>query len=275
MGRRPDPCGKPVSVVFSAVWYSGPTGIGTVMSAIRRCPDHGFFDTSENEDGREEGNREHCPVCGASGEPVLASEKRTRLSKFLSGALRHFPGDAGLALDERGWAAYEDVLDAVSERYRFTDRETLDALLATDPKGRFEREEDSDSAGERIRAAYGHSVDVALEESPNEADGTGSIPDRLYHGTAPRNREAIVAEGLAPMGRREVHLSGSPERAREVGARHASAPIVFAVDRAALIAGGHSVTERGRGVYTTDRVPPEYLTEYAGGERRENRDETE
>jgi putative RNA 2'-phosphotransferase len=243
------------------------------MSAIRRCPEHGVFDASE--DSGDEAETNGCPDCGASGTVVLDGENRTRLSKFLSGVLRHFPEDAGIVLDERGWAEYGALIDTVTERYPWADREAVEAVIATDPKGRFEREEDSDSAGERIRAAYGHSVDVALEESPNEADGTGSIPDRLYHGTAPRNREAIVAEGLAPMGRREVHLSGSPERAREVGARHASAPIVFAVDRAALIAGGHSVTERGRGVYTTDRVPPEYLTEYAGGERRENRDETE
>ena len=138
-----------------------------------------------------------------------------------------------------------------------------------DPKGRFERERASGGEGrnenengrenERIRAAYGHSVDVALGDSEDET--ARSIPDRLYHGTAPRNRDAIAGEGLVPMGRREVHLSGSLEAAREVGARHAADPIVFAVDAHELIESGHRVTKRGRGIYATDRVPPEFLAE--------------
>jgi putative RNA 2'-phosphotransferase len=247
------------------VWYSEPAAIGKVMSAIRRCPEHGAF---ESEEGRGVENQERCPVYGASGELVLAGEKRTQLSKFLSGALRHFPRDIALALDEHGWTEYESILNAATERYPWADREAGNVVIATDPKGRFEcKEGDDDVAGERIRAAYGHSVDVALEEGEDdEADGTNSIPDRLYHGTAPDSCEAIAAEGLAPMDRQEVHLSETPAEAREVGARHASDPIVFAVDTDELIASGHSVTERGRGVYTTDRVPPDYLTEYGGGE---------
>ena len=251
------------------------------MSAIRRCPDHGVFDAGEREDAREERNEECCPVCGASGAVVLDGENRTRLSKFLSGALRHFPEDARLALDERGWAEYEAVLDTVTERYSWADSEAVAAVIATDPKGRFEREEDDgDLDGERIRAAYGHSVEVSLEEGEDEgADETNSIPGRLYHDTVPDNREAIAAEGLAPMSRREGHLSATPAEARDVGARHASDPIVFVIDTDELIANGHLIAERGRGVYTTDRVPPTFLTEYEGvsstDDEGQTRDETE
>lgn len=225
------------------------------MSAIHRCPDHGVFDTER---------AEACPVCGARGDPVLDGRKRVQLSKFLSGALRHFPEDAGLTLTERGWAEYSQVVDVVTNRYSWVDEEAIDAVITTDPKGRFEREdagrrrngtnEERTADRGRIRAAYGHSVDVTLEP------GDGSIPDRLYHGTAPSNREAIASEGLRPMNRREVHLSRTPEEARTVGARHATAPIVFAVDARGLLENGHRVTERGRGVYTTDRVPPRFLT---------------
>ncbi|MFB6151947.1 MAG: RNA 2'-phosphotransferase [Haloarculaceae archaeon] len=224
-------------------------------SDVRACDAHGYF----------EGER--CPVCDAAGRPVLGGDRRRRLSKFVSGALRHFPGDAGLDLDGAGWTAFDDLAAAVERKYDWADREALAAVVATDPKGRFERTGGGNAAGgtgpsrtdtagpgdDRVRAAYGHSVDVDLEA------GDGPVPDTLYHGTAPANRAAILREGLRPMDRQRVHLSGTVEAAREVGRRHADDPVVFAVDAAAMLADGRDVTKRGPTVYTTDRVPPEYL----------------
>jgi putative RNA 2'-phosphotransferase len=210
-----------------------------MTDAVRYCADHGYV------------AGEACPVCEADGRLVLAGDRRRRLSKFCSGALRHFPGDVGLDLDTAGWTPFDDLVSAVDRKYDWATREHLDAVVATDPKGRFERGERDGTP--MVRAAYGHSVDVDLDarETP--------VPDTLYHGTAPGNREQIRAEGLRPMGRQQVHLSGSVERAREVGRRHAADPVAFAVDAARLRAAGHDVTKRGRSVYTTDRVPPEYL----------------
>jgi putative RNA 2'-phosphotransferase len=210
-----------------------------MTDAVCRCDDHGYV------------AGETCPVCEADGRLVLAGDRRRRLSTFCSGALRHFPGDVGLDLDAAGWTPYDNLASAVEQNYDWATREHLDAVVATDPKGRFERGERDGTP--MVRAAYGHSVDVDLDarETP--------VPDTLYHGTAPGNREQIRAEGLRPMGRQQVHLSGSVERAREVGRRHAADPVAFAVDAARLRAAGHDVTKRGRSVYTTDRVPPEYL----------------
>ncbi|MFB6301951.1 MAG: RNA 2'-phosphotransferase [Haloferacaceae archaeon] len=202
---------------------------------VRRCPDHGPF------------SGDACPDCDASGDPVLGGDHRRRLSKFLSGALRHFPGDVGLDLDEHGWTPWTALVDAATGRYGWADEAAVAAVVTTDPKGRFERD------GERIRAAYGHSVDVDLggREAP--------VPDTLYHGTAPENLDAIRAEGLRPMGRQQVHLSGTVESAEEVGRRHVPDPVVLSVDVAGLRADGHRVVKRGQDVYTVDRVPPEYL----------------
>jgi len=61
------------------------------------------------------------------------------------------------------------------------------------------------------------------------------------------------------MSRQHVHCSGTVEDAREVGRRHASEPVLLAVDAAGLQAEGHEITKRGRSVYTTDHVPPAYL----------------
>jgi len=203
---------------------------------VRRCETHGFFE------GRD------CPICRAEGQTVIEGGRRRQLSKFVSGALRHFPEDAGLPLDDAGWTPLPELVDAVESTQDWADGEAVDAVVATDPKGRFERD------GEMIRAAYGHSVDVDLES------GDEPVPDTLYHGTAPRNVESILAEGLKPMNRQQVHLSENVADAVEVGSRHASDPVVLEVDAAGMERDGHDIAKRGEATYTTDRVPPRYLS---------------
>ena len=208
------------------------------MSEIRTCDDHGAF----------EGSR--CPDCGTAGRQVVSASNRTHASKFLSGALRHFPDDIGLDLDSAGWADRETVVDRAIEKYDWLDEAALEAIVRTDPKGRFEVDDS------RIRAAYGHSVavDLAADDTP--------VPDVLYHGTAPDALPAIREEGLKPMSRQHVHLSGSVEAAKEVGQRHAADPVVLRVDAAAMVDAGREITKRGRSVYTTDQVPPRFLSRH-------------
>jgi putative RNA 2'-phosphotransferase len=218
-----------------------------MADAIRRCPDHGFVAGAA------------CPTCDAAGAHVLDGERRRRLSKFVSGALRHFPDDAGLDLDSAGWTPFAALVEAVERQYDWADAEALAGVVATDPKGRFERtggetvDPTATTTDDRVRAAYGHSVDVSLGATD------APVPDTLYHGTAPRNVASIREDGLEPMGRQTVHLSGSVAEAEAVGRRHADDPVVFAVDAAAMGEDGRRVVKRGTGTYTTERVPPRYL----------------
>jgi putative RNA 2'-phosphotransferase len=205
------------------------------MTAIRTCEEHGYFDG------------EGCPECGDAGTRVLSGGRRRRLSKFLSGLLRHFPDEYGLDLSARGWADGEAVDKIVSERYDWADGRAVAAVVGTDPKGRFEYTDG------RVRAAYGHSVDITL------ADTDEPVPDTLYHGTAPSNVGSILDAGLKPMGRQFVHLSASVADARAVGARHAEDPVVLVVDAGAMEVDGRPVTKRGEAVYTAEAVPPRYL----------------
>ena len=209
-------------------------------ATLCECKTHGYFEGGT------------CPECGTSSRHVLDGERRRRLSKYVSGALRHFPADAGIELDAAGWTPFSELVESVEHKYDWAGYEELEAVVATDPKGRFERDAD------RIRAAYGHSVDVTLDA------GDDPVPETLYHGTAPRNLDAIRGEGLKPMNRQQVHLSESQEGAFEVGRRHADDPVVLEVDAAALQAGGYEVSQRGETVYTTDRVPPQYLSRVEG-----------
>ncbi|SFR93322.1 putative RNA 2'-phosphotransferase [Halomicrobium zhouii] len=206
---------------------------------VFRCDDHGYHEDRS------------CPTCERSGELVLQGNPRRRLSKFVSGALRHFPDDAGVELDDAGWTTREELITAVESKYDWASAGHLDAVIATDPKGRFERDE---RRGETVvRAAYGHSVDVDL------GGADGPVPDTLYHGTAPRNLDDILSDGLKPMGRQQVHLSGSVDDAREVGTRHADDPVLLEIDAAGMRSDGLDIVARGLSTYTTDRVPPSYL----------------
>ena len=215
------------------------------MTAIRSCPDHGPF------------AGEKCPDCGVAGSLVVSASNRTRVSKFLSGALRHFPDDVGLTLDAAGWTSFPTLVERTRARYDWLADGAVAAIVRLDPKGRFERD------GERIRAAYGHSVavDLAAAETPDATETP--VPDVLYHGTDPENLAAIEREGLRPMGRQHVHLSGSVDAARTVGRRHAADPVVLVVDAAEMRRDGQPITKRGRSVYTTDRVPPTYLSRHS------------
>ncbi|NHN62933.1 RNA 2'-phosphotransferase [Haloarcula sp. JP-Z28] len=215
--------------------------------AVRRCPEDGFF----------EGDT--CPVCDGAGTHILDGARRRQLSKFVSGALRHFPEDAGIEVDKAGWTGFDALRVAVERQYDWADAAALAGVIATDPKGRFERtsvgnEAGIATAGGRVRAAYGHSVDVTL-------DGTDDpVPATLYHGTAPRNVDSIREAGLKPMSRQTVHLSESAAAAREVGRRHAADPVVFVVDATAMQSDDRRIVKRGTETYTTDRVSPVYLS---------------
>jgi putative RNA 2'-phosphotransferase len=172
------------------------------------------------------------------------------ISKFLSYVLRHAPDSIGLNLDANGWADVDELLAKAADKAgRRIDLDTLRGVVAENDKQRFTLSED----GRRVRAAQGHSVAVDLDLAPSEP------PPRLYHGTATRNLDAILAEGLKPGRRLQVHLSLEPETARKVGARHGK-PSVLTVDAGAMHGDGHQFFRADNGVWLTDSVPARYLS---------------
>src|SRR3712207_7830551 len=93
------------------------------------------------------------------------------LSRFLSYVLRHRPDDAGLAIDQEGWADIEELICAAQRSGFDVDRPRLTNVVANNDKKRFTISRD----GARIRAAQGHStarVDIRFEpsEPPNIQD---------------------------------------------------------------------------------------------------------
>lgn len=182
---------------------------------------------------------------------MLDEKKTVKASKFLSLVLRHQPESVGIVLDEAGWVDVDALLAACAARGRSLSRAELDHVVANNNKKRFAYSDD----GRRIRASQGHSVTVEL--------GLEAVapPDVLYHGTAARTLPLILAEGLRPMSRQDVHLSADVETAVRVGSRHGR-PVVLAVAARELAAEGHVFRVSANGVWLTDRVPPERLRQH-------------
>ncbi len=181
--------------------------------------------------------------------PMSMDERRmVKISKYLAKPLRHRPERIGLSLSPEGWADVAELLAAASRHgFAFT-RSELEHVVEANDKKRYELD------GDRIRAVQGHSIPVELNLPAVPP------PEFLYHGTAGRSVDAILREGLQPMGRHAVHLSPDRETARRVGARRGR-PVVLTVESGRMAADGHEFRVSANGVWLAGSVPPQYLRE--------------
>ena len=184
-----------------------------------------------------------------SGE-VLSSEKEQRVSRFLSGLLRHFPDEHGVRVYSNGWMKREVVVSVCEDNYSWFESRHIEYIVENDSKGRYELTDD----GEWIRALSGHSISVSIE-----TEDDGDIPNTIFHGTPIRNVDSILQDGLQPMSREKVHLSRDSETAREVGERHAASGeqvVVFSVEVSCL---NETVHEPQDGLFVVSKVEPDCL----------------
>ncbi len=170
------------------------------------------------------------------------------LSKYISRVLRHRPEDAGIGLDEHGWADVETLIAGVNAAGKRIDRKILEEIVRTDKKQRYSFNEN----GTLIRANQGHSIPVDVELAKLEP------PEYLYHGTAYRFLESIRQQGLLPMSRLYVHLSGDVETARVVGKRHGR-PVVLKIHSGDMHRDGFPFYRSQNGVWLAKKVDAKYF----------------
>lgn len=172
------------------------------------------------------------------------------LGKFLCLILRHQPEVIGLNLDSKGRAQVSELIAKVNAQSRFAlNRELLEEILRTDNKQRYSLSEDHSL----IWANQGHSLSVSVDLMKIEP------PDVLYHGSATRFVSSIKEQGLLPMSRLYVHLSGDKATAYKVGARHGKV-VVYEIAAARMSAQGFQFYRSANGVYLVKSVPVEFLT---------------
>lgn len=175
------------------------------------------------------------------------ANSREATSRYISLLLRHKPEQAGLILDEHGWADVEELIRCVSKT-RFLDRAFLEEIVAEDSKQRYSFSVDR----KRIRANQGHSIPVKVEMERR------TPPEYLWHGTGEKYLGGIRQTGLDKRSRLHVHLSADYNTAANVGSRHGK-PHVFRVAAGRMHADGYVFYLSANSVWLTDRVPVEYL----------------
>jgi putative RNA 2'-phosphotransferase len=178
----------------------------------------------------------------------MNDKRRIHISKFISKHLRHEPDAIGLLLEPGGWVPIDDLLAAMTSAGVLVTREELEQVVAKCEKRRFA----IDDANRRIRANQGHSTEVDLQLEEAEP------PDELYHGTATRNLDSILRDGVHKMARHHVHLSPDIATARKVGSRHGT-PAVLVIEAARMRGDGHVFFRSANGVWLVEQVPAEYL----------------
>jgi RNA:NAD 2'-phosphotransferase (TPT1/KptA family) len=176
------------------------------------------------------------------------NEANKRISKLISYWLRHNPSDAGLNVDESGWASIKQLLEALKSQTFELSVSDLIQLNEGFDKVRWE----INSETGKIRATHGHSFPILLDDKQQ------TPPETLYHGTSIDSVRQIAINGLKRMQRNFVHLSGTIETAVEVAKRHGK-PFIIEVDSERLSKKGCGFYKTGEGVWLTNDIPVEYL----------------
>ena len=201
---------------------------------IKNCPKHGFF-------------RSDTCACGDAGILILNDEQTERLGRFISGALRHFPDDLGLAMNQHGWVDLDVLVDAMRTRYKWSNKEKLFSIIESDEKGRYEIKVN------KIRARYGHSVDVDLDYDEN------TLPE-VYYGASREEVDILLEKGIRPVKQRYVHLSTSADKAREVAKIHTEDPVLLVINAREAQEDGVAILSATENIVLSDEIPPQYLS---------------
>ncbi|MEM1513516.1 MAG: RNA 2'-phosphotransferase [Candidatus Thermoplasmatota archaeon] len=203
------------------------------------CEQHGFY------------RGENCPYCKRKGKFLMNDKEAKKLSSLMVGILRHFPQNFDLKIDKNGWVEIDKMAEAIKnkvEGFYWVRRKHIEAIATTDEKGRYQIKEG------KIRATYAHTIDVDLSDLP-DADA-----DELYYPVTEEELEIVLEQGLLPVDRNKVHLSGSIEKAVEAGKRRCENPVILKIDVKKAIEDGIKIKKAGNEVYIADKIDGKYIS---------------
>lgn len=179
----------------------------------------------------------------------MKKDREQQASKFLSLVLRHKPEEIGIFLDAQGWTNVQTLLHQLANHNSTISLSELESIVENSDKRRFAFNDNHT----RIRASQGHSIEIELGYTAKKPPGL------LYHGTATRFLDSILADGLRKESRHHVHLSPDADTAHNVGSRHGK-PIVLTIQSADMATQGYLFYQSENGVWLTEAVPKEFIT---------------
>ncbi|KAL7937651.1 KptA family domain-containing protein [Trichoderma chlorosporum] len=203
---------------------------------------------------------------GKGGRGGGGQSREVLVSKALSRLLRHQAENAGVKLDDEGFAALDEVLKWGPLRSLNATLAEIKEIVASGEKQRFTMKlspsvtaeptaHDSNAASHYlIRANQGHSIKIEsaalLQPITLEA---GNVPPRVLHGTYFAFWSAIEESGgLKVMGRNHIHCStGTPEEGVMSGMRK-DAELVIEIDMEKSLQDGIQWWKSDNGVLLTE-----------------------
>lgn len=174
----------------------------------------------------------------------MNSGLKTAVSKYMSYLLRHNPEN--LEMDNEGFVRISDLLKNLRKKYD-VDEYLIREVVEKSDRRRFQ------IVGDKIRAIYGHTIDIRIKFPVDER------VKFLYHGTTVQSASIILKEGLKPMKRRWVHLSATPEIAKDVGKRRTQKPTILVVDARKARQEEVKFYKATNQVYLSKEVPSKFI----------------
>lgn len=206
---------------------------------LGECEEHGYY------------RGESCPVCNVKGKFLMNDRELNSLGRIIAGVLRHFPEKLGVMIDGHGWVDITEFVEAIGvsrSGFHWLRNHHIEAIALTDPKGRYQID------GGMVRATYGHTIDVNLDDLPL-AD-----LDEFYYPVTEEEIDIILEGGLNPIDRKNVHLSGSIEKALEAGRVRTDEPLLLKIDGKKAKKDGIKIYHAGKDVYITDSIDAKYIS---------------
>jgi len=205
-----------------------------VMEEIRICPTHGFYRGKKCE-------------CGHVGKLSIDKNRVDRLGRFISGILRHFPQKFNLEIDENGWAELDILVEKASSRYKWVDKQSVEAIVTSDKKNRYE------ISNGKIRARYGHSINVVLSDYPiaNET--------KLYYGTSDEEAQRLLEIGIKPVNQTFVHLSTTIQKSERVARLRTDNPVIIEINAEGARKAGIMFLKANEFIVLSKEIPPEFI----------------
>ena len=136
------------------------------------------------------------------------SSKAEKLSKMMTAALRHKPGDFQIELQPDGFVRLETLAQSAQFRKQGATSRMLAAVVRSISKKRFMftmRRGDI-----HVAATHGHSEGVLITQDTLVELSQSRAPEFAYHATKFSHWHGILSRGLLKMGRTHVHLAVQP-----------------------------------------------------------------
>ena len=136
------------------------------------------------------------------------SSKAEKLSKMMTAALRHKPGDFQIELQPDNFVRLETLAQSAQFRRLGATSRILAAVVRSISKKRFiftMRRGDI-----HVAATHGHSEGVLITQDTLVEISPSQAPEFAYHATKFSHWHGILSQGLLKMGRTHVHLAVQP-----------------------------------------------------------------